>query len=167
VLTALIVSGLPSDRFLFGGFLPAKSAERRTVLEGFRSTPATLIFFDSAQRVSETLRDMTDILGERDAAVARELTKLHEEIRRGTLPDLAIFFRDSPPPKGEITLVIGPPAEQTPDSRRIDALLAQILPFMPVKPASALVADLTGASRREVYNRALALKGDGEDDRGP
>jgi len=167
VLTALIVSGLPSEKFFFAGFLPAKSAERRTALEAFRATPATLIFFDSAQRLSETLADMADILGEREAAIARELTKLHEEIRRGLLPDLAIFYRDSPTPKGEITLVVGPPAESPPDTQRIDSILAQILPFMPLKPASALVADLTGASRRTVYNRALALKGDGENDRGP
>jgi len=167
VLTALIVSGLPSEKFFFAGFLPAKSAERRTALEAFRATPATLIFFDSAQRLSETLADMADILGEREAAIARELTKLHEEIRRGSLPDLAIFYRDSPPPKGEITLVVGPPAESRPDTQQIDSILAQILPFMPLKPASALVADLTGASRRAVYNRALALKGNGENDRGP
>lgn len=163
VLAALTVSGLPSEKFFFAGFLPAKSGERRTALETFRAIPATVIFFESPQRLPETLTDMADILGERDAVVARELTKLHEEVRRGTLPDLAIFYRDAEPPKGELTLLVAPPAEQMADLRRIDTLLAQILPFMPVKPASALVADLTGAARRSVYDRALVLKGQDKD----
>lgn len=166
-LAALTVSGLPCERFLFAGFLPAKTGERRTALGELGSIPATLIFFESAQRLAATLADMAEILGPRNAAVTRELTKLHEEIRRGTLSDLAGFYAEAGPPKGEITLVIGPPAAKENEGNpvQIDALLAQVLPFMPVRSASTLIADLTGISRRAVYNRALALKGakDGDD----
>ena len=166
-LAALAVAGLPSERFLFAGFLPPKSGERRSMLEELKSVPATLIFFESAQRLADSLRDMAEILGARDAAVARELTKLHEEIRRAPLRELADFYSNAEAPKGEITLVIGPPgpkSEETP--ARIDDLLAQVLPFMPVKSAATLIADLTGASRRAVYNRAIALKGAKDDDVG-
>ena len=159
-LAALTVSGLPSEKFLFAGFLPAKTGERRTALSELGSIPATLIFFESAQRLAETLADMAEILGSREAVVARELTKLHEETRRGRLSELAAFYAGLGPPKGEITLVIGPgePQESEANPLKIDALLAQVLPLMPVKSASALIADLTGASKRWVYNRALALK---------
>jgi 16S rRNA (cytidine1402-2'-O)-methyltransferase len=163
VLAALTAAGLPSDRFLFAGFLPAKAGERRSRLESLRSIPATLIFYESAQRLGESLAAMADILGPRDAAVARELTKLHEEVRRDTLPKLAASYAGAPP-KGEIVLVVGPPAEdQAPDSAQIDALLIQALPFMPVKAAASLVADATGSARRAVYLRALALKNERED----
>ena len=160
-LAALTVSGLPSEKFLFAGFLSAKTGERRSALGELGAIPATLIFFESAQRLAETLADMAEILGSRDAVVARELTKLHEEVRRGRLSDLAAFFAESGAPKGEITLVVGPPETQQNEGNpvQIDALLAQVLPLMPVKSASALIADLTGASKRWVYDRALALKG--------
>ena len=159
-LAALTVSGLPSERFLFAGFLPAKRGERRAALEELGAIPATLVVFESAQRLAETLRDMAEILGARDAAVTRELTKLHEEIRRAPLTELASFYEKAGPPKGEITLVVGPALEKIMENTaRIDELLAQVLPFMPVRAASTLIADLTGASRREVYTRAIALKG--------
>lgn len=159
-LAALTVSGLPSERFAFAGFLPAKAGERRTALAELGAIPATLIVFESAQRLAETLKDMAEILGARDAAVTRELTKLHEEIRRAPLHELASFYEENGPPKGEITLVVGPPLQKIEENpARIDELLAQVLPFMPVRAASTLIADLTGASRRAVYNRAIALKG--------
>jgi 16S rRNA (cytidine1402-2'-O)-methyltransferase len=159
-LAALTISGLPSERFLFAGFLPAKSGERRSALEQLASVPATLIVFESAQRLVETLRDMAEILGAREAAVTRELTKLHEEARRGPLEELAAFYAKAGAPKGEITLVIGPTGPKIEENpARIDELLAQVLPFMPVRPAAALIADLTGVSKRSVYNRAIALKG--------
>jgi 16S rRNA (cytidine1402-2'-O)-methyltransferase len=158
VLASLTAAGLPSDRFLFAGFLPAKSGERRRRLESLKAVPATLIFYESAQRLGESLAQMAAVLGPREAAVARELTKLHEEVRRNTLPELAGFYAGAPP-KGEIVVLVGPPAaEEAPDSMRIDALLIQALPFMPVKAAAALVADATGSGRRPVYLRALALK---------
>jgi len=159
-LAALTVSGLPSERFLFAGFLPAKTGERRAALAELGAIPATLIVFESAQRLAGTLHEMAEILGPREAAVTRELTKFHEEVRRGPLADLAAHFEKAGPPKGEITLVIGPPLEKIEaNPARIDELLAQVLPFMPVRAASTLIADLTGASRRAVYTRAIALKG--------
>ena len=103
---------------------------------------------------------MADILGPREGAIARELTKIHEEVRRGTLDELAAHYAGAPP-KGEIVVLAGPPpADAPPDSGRVDALLVQALPFMPVKAAASLVAEATGSSRREVYLRALALKGE-------
>lgn len=159
-LAALTVSGLPSERFLFAGFLPAKPGERRSALEELSPIPATLILFESAQRLAETLGDMAEILGTREAAVARELTKLHEEVRRGPLKELADFYAEAGPPKGEITLVVGPPGPKIEaNAARIDDLLAQVLPFMPVRSAATLIAELTGVSKRVVYNRAIALKG--------
>jgi 16S rRNA (cytidine1402-2'-O)-methyltransferase len=158
VLASLTAAGLPSDRFFFAGFLPAKSGERRSRLESLKAVPATLIFYESAQRLGESLAQMAAVLGPREAAVARELTKLHEEVRRNTLLELAGFYAGAPP-KGEIVVLVGPPAaDEAPDSRRLDALLIQALPFMPVKAAAALVADATGSGRRPVYLRALALK---------
>jgi 16S rRNA (cytidine1402-2'-O)-methyltransferase len=164
-LAALTVSGLPGERFCFAGFLPAKRGERRAQLEDLGSIPATLIVFEAPQRLAETLADMAEILGGRDAVVARELTKLHEEVRRGRLSELAAFYATAGAPKGEVTLVIAPASRERQDnSRQIDALLAKVLPLMPVRSAAALVADLTGAARRVVYNRAIALKGTNDTD---
>jgi 16S rRNA (cytidine1402-2'-O)-methyltransferase len=166
-LAALTISGLPSERFLFAGFLPAKSGERRSALAELAPIPATLILFESAQRLVETLRDMAEVLGARDAAVTRELTKLHEEVRRGPLLELAAFYADAGAPKGEITLVIGPPNPQIEENPvRIDELLAQVLPLMPVRHAATLIAELTGVSKRTVYNRAIELKGAKDSDDG-
>ena len=157
VLAALISSGLPTDRFLFAGFLPQKGGERRAGLADLREIPATLVFFESAQRLAASLTDMAEILGSRPAAVAREITKLYEEVRRGTLDQLAGHYAGTPP-KGEIVVVVGPPeGEGTPDESHIDHLLKQALPFMPVKAAAALIAEATGASRNAVYRRALLL----------
>jgi 16S rRNA (cytidine1402-2'-O)-methyltransferase len=159
-LAALTVSGLPSERFLFAGFLPAKSGERRSALMELSVIPATLVVFESPQRLAGTLADMAEILGAREGAVTRELTKLHEEVRRAPLAELAEFYANAGVPKGEITLVVGPPAAKIEaNPARIDELLAQVLPFMPVRAASTLIADLTGVSKRAVYNRAIALKG--------
>jgi 16S rRNA (cytidine1402-2'-O)-methyltransferase len=158
-LAALTASGLPSDRFFFVGFLSPKSGERRTALSALLPVPGTLIFFESAQRLAASLADMAEILGSREAAVARELTKLHEEVRHGALGELAVHYAGAPP-KGEIVVLVGPPpVEGPPDSARLDALLVQALPFMPVKAAASLIAEATGSSRREVYLRALHLKG--------
>ena len=110
-LTALVLSGLPSDRFLFAGFLPSKEGERCSVLEELKSLRASLIFFESAQRLAESLAAMAHILGPRPAAVGRELTKFHEEIRRADLATLAAHYAQVPAPKGEVTLVVGPPQQ--------------------------------------------------------
>lgn len=158
VLAGLTLSGLPSDRFLFAGFLPVRAGERITLLEDIKTVPASLIFFESAQRLAESLAAMADVLGDRASAVARELTKLHEEVRRGTLRELAAHYREQGAPKGEVTLVVAPPQNSAPDPARIDAALRSALAFMPVKAAAELIAGLTDGSRKEIYARALELK---------
>jgi 16S rRNA (cytidine1402-2'-O)-methyltransferase len=158
VLAGLTLSGLPSDRFLFAGFLPSKAGERQSALEEFKSLRATLIFFESAQRLGETLHAMAEVLGERHAAVARELTKLHEEVRRGPLGELAAHYAKAGAPRGEVTLLVGPPAGTSTDTAKVDAALKAALAFMPVKPAADMIAGLTGASRKLLYDRALELK---------
>ncbi|HLL74319.1 MAG TPA: 16S rRNA (cytidine(1402)-2'-O)-methyltransferase [Pyrinomonadaceae bacterium] len=105
-VAALVASGLPTDEFYFGGFLPARSVARRARLSGLRALPATLVFYEAPHRITETLRDAREILGEREAAVARELTKLHEEIARGRLTDLAARFGEEERARGEMVLVI-------------------------------------------------------------
>ena len=166
-LTGLTLAGLPSDRFFFAGFLPPKSAERRSHLEDLKTLRATLIFFEAPQRLAETLADMADVLGPRPAAVARELTKLHEEVRRSDLAELAARYGEEEQPRGEITVLIGPPLEQGPDFAKIDAALEQALVFMPVRAAVDLVASMLAAPRREVYARALEKKEKaGSDDAG-
>ena len=159
-LTALALAGLPTDRFLFAGFLPNKGGERATVLAGLKPIRATLIFFESAQRLAESLAQMYAVLGDRAVAVTRELTKLHEEVRRGTLAILAPRYAEEPPPRGEVTILVGPPPEGETDFARVDALLGHALPFMPVKAAAAMIAEALGINRKEVYERALEKKSD-------
>jgi 16S rRNA (cytidine1402-2'-O)-methyltransferase len=158
VLAGLTLSGLPSDRFLFAGFLPSRSGERKSALEELKGIGATLIFFESAQRLAESLAAMAEVLGDRACAMTRELTKLHEEIRRGSLTELAAHYEKVGAPKGEVTLLVGPPLEAAPDIARIDAALKAALAFMPVKAAADLIAGLTEAPRKQIYARALELK---------
>ncbi len=158
VLAGLTLSGLPSDRFLFAGFLPSKAGERKSILEEIGGVRATLIFFESAQRLEDSLPALADVLGDRQAVVARELTKLHEEIRRGSLRELAAHYAKAGAPKGEVTLLVAPPDKAAPDSARIDAALKAALAFMPVKAAAEMIADLTDGSRKALYARALELK---------
>ncbi len=155
-LAALSVAGLPTDRFLFAGFPPAKSGERLSFLAELKNIRSTLIFYESPQRLTESLLDMFAVFGARPAAVARELTKLHEEIRRGSLEELAAAY--PAPPKGEITIVVGPPLKEEPDMEQADRLLDSALRFMPVRAAADLVADALKMSRRATYERALARK---------
>lgn len=154
---ALILSGLPTDRFMFAGFLPAKSAARRQVAAELLAVPASLIFFETAPRLAESLADLAAILGNRPAAVARELTKLYEEIRRGPLNELAAHYRDKGAPRGEIVLVIAPPSGDTAAAFDLDAALLAALTRMSVKDAAASVAAVSGLQRRLVYARALEL----------
>jgi len=158
VLVGLTLSGLPSDRFLFAGFLPAKAGERKSLLEELKDIRATLIFFESAQRLAESLPDMAQVLGDRPGAIARELTKLHEEVRRGSLAELAAHFEKQGAPKGEVTLLVGPAQQASTDSAKIDAALKAALAFMPVKAAAEMIAGLTDGSRKQIYARALELK---------
>lgn len=162
LLAGLVASGLPSDRFLFAGFLPPKSGARRTEIESLKQVPATLVFYESGPRLAETLADLAAVLGAREAAVARELTKLFEETRRGSLADLAAHYETAGPPKGEIVLLVGPPTEQAASAEDLDAALKVALAEMPTKAAAAAVSDALGLPKREVYQRALQLKaGDG------
>jgi len=158
-LTALVLSGLPSDRFLFAGFLPTKGGRRRSALKEVATTPATLIFLESAKRLAASLADMVTILGPRPAAVTRELTKMFEEVRRGPLDTLADTYAAEGPPKGEITIVIGPPnAEEKMTVENVDDMLREALEKLSVRDATAEVTEATGWPKRSVYARALVLK---------
>jgi 16S rRNA (cytidine1402-2'-O)-methyltransferase len=160
VLTALVASGLPTDTFLFAGFLPPKTAARKKRLAGLAAVPATLVFFESTQRVADSLADMTEVLGrERAAAVARELTKAFEAVRRGHLGALAEEYANMPPPKGEIVVVVGPPVERAMSADDADRLLAALLEDNAVGAAASEAAAVSGLPRRDLYRRALALKG--------
>jgi len=161
-LAALLLSGLPSDRFLFAGFLPPKAAARRTALAEFAEVKASLVFFESAPRLAGALADMAAVLGPRPAAVARELTKLFEEVRRGSLAELAARYAEEGPPRGELVVVVGPPvAEPAPEGEALDRQIETALASMSIKDASAAVAAATGLPRRAVYARALTLAGRG------
>ena len=162
-LDALVLSGLPSDRFFFQGFLPPKETARRRVLGELAGLHATLVVYETAPRLAATLADMAAVLGERPAAVGRELTKLFEEVRRGTLAALAQHYAEAGAPKGELAIVVGGASEEaereavTEDV--LDAALDAALTTMSVKDASTAVAEATGLPRREVYQRALLLAG--------
>ncbi|HUH85014.1 MAG TPA: 16S rRNA (cytidine(1402)-2'-O)-methyltransferase [Stellaceae bacterium] len=160
-LAALLLSGLPADRFFFAGFLPAKSAARRRDLAGLAAVPATLLFFETAPRLAASLADMAATLGPRPAAVARELTKLFEEVRRGPLDDLAGHYAEAGAPKGELVVVVGAAsaAAEAASEASLDAQLGAALRQMSLKDAATAVAAATGQTRREVYRRALALMG--------
>ena len=157
---ALALSGLPSDRFLFGGFLPPKTKARRDAIAEAARAPVTLIFFETAPRLIDSLRDLAAVLGDRRAAVARELTKLFEEVRRDHLSALIAHYEEAGPPKGEIVIVVGPPEEAEATADDIDTLLRRALAGMSVKDAAATVAAASGAAKRIVYARALELAGE-------
>ena len=159
VLAALVVAGLPTDRFFFEGFLPSKSGARRHRIAGLSAIPGTLVFFESPRRLAETLEDLAAVLGPRDCAIARELTKHFETVRRGTLPDLALALAGEPPPRGEIVLLVGPPAADhaAASAASLDAALLAALAVHSVKDAAAVVCAQTGLPKRQVYARALEL----------
>ncbi len=160
-LLALILSGLPTDRFYFGGFLPAGRAARRTVLVSLASLDATLILLESPRRLPASLADMAEILGDRPAAVARELTKRHEEVRRGGLATVARHYAEAGPPRGEIVVVIGAGGgrrEEALDDAALDARLDALLAEGTLRDAAAALATEAGLSRREAYARALARR---------
>lgn len=159
-LAALVVSGMPTDRFFFEGFLPARSGGRRTRLGELAGIPGTLVLYEAPHRVAESLADAAAILGPRPAVVARELTKLFETVRRGTLVELAQAYGQEDKPKGEIVILVAPAsaASREADTRAtLDARLGDALARHSVKDAAALVAGETGLPKRDVYARALAL----------
>ncbi|SDR06633.1 16S rRNA (cytidine1402-2'-O)-methyltransferase [Rhizobiales bacterium GAS113] len=160
VLAALMVAGLPTDRFFFEGFLPQKQAARRARLTEMAAIPGTLVIFESPRRLAGMLADAAAVLGERQAAVTRELTKLYEEVRRGTLSELAQAYAREDTPKGEIVVLIGTAGDQAarkPAADSLDELIAQALQGHSLKEAVARVAADTGLPRRQVYARALEL----------
>jgi 16S rRNA (cytidine1402-2'-O)-methyltransferase len=161
-LTALVGAALPTDRFFFEGFLPAKEAARRERVNALAAIPATLILYEAPGRLPAALADLAGELGPRPAAVARELTKLHEETRRGTLAELAAHYAAEGPPKGEIVIIVGPPSAPAPlDAAALDDKIRAALVELSLKDAAAAVAAETGLPRREVYGRALRLAGAG------
>lgn len=159
VIAALVLSGLPSDRFLYLGFLPNKSGQRKKTLEEIKSVNATLILLESPRRAAACLQDMADVLGEREVALTREITKKFEEVKRGTLQELATYYEDKEI-KGEVVLIVGPPAEKTNETTEqdLDSLLENALSRLSVRDAVAEVVDVTGLKKRQVYNRALELQ---------
>ena len=159
VLTALSVAGLPTDTFLFAGFLPPRSGARRSRISELATVPASLIFFEAPTRVAETLADLAETLGDRPAAIARELTKLHEAVRRGPLTALAELFAQSEP-KGEIVIVVGPPGATTATDEVIAAALQAALAHMSLRDAAKAVADRLSVPKARVYELGLKLKSD-------
>ncbi len=163
VLTALQLSGLPTDRFMFVGFLPPKSGARKKALAAVANIPATLVFLESPKRLASSLADMAEVLGPREAAMARELTKMFEEVRRGPLGELAEHFAQAGSPKGEVTLVVAAPSVQARkySPEEVDDALREALKSSRVRDAAALVSLSAGWSKRDVYARALALTDEG------
>jgi 16S rRNA (cytidine1402-2'-O)-methyltransferase len=157
-ITALMLAGLPTDRFLFAGFPPRAGGPRRAWLAELAAVPATLVLYESPHRLVESLADMAATLGAREAAVTRELTKTFEEVRSASLPELAAHYEAAGAPKGEIVVVIAPPeAQAEAPEADLDALLAAALKQGSVRDAVAAVVEATGLARRVVYRRALEL----------
>lgn len=156
-IMALTLSGLPNDRFLFAGFLPSKDKARRESLEELASVRATLLFFETAPRLVTSLEAIGEVLPGREVAVARELSKLHEECRTGSAVELARHY-EAHPPRGEIVLMIGPPGDEATNAADADALLIVALETEKPSQAAAQVAKATGLDRKALYARALELR---------
>lgn len=163
-LAALVGSGMPSDAFMFAGFLPVKDKGKRDRLHELAKVPATMIFFESPHRIAATVQTACDVLGpNRRAVVCRELTKTFEEFRRGTLGELAEYYSGDKPVKGEIVLLIEPPScDEVPDIEDVENLLRDLARDMPVSKAAAEASKLTGLPRKELYQRLLDMKGKDE-----
>lgn len=158
VLAGLVKSGLPSNKFLFAGFLPPKSAARKREIETLKSISATLIFFETGPRIKACLADLNEILGDRDVVLTRELTKRYEEARHGSFAEL-IDSVASDPPRGELVVLISPPTTDAVwDDAKVRAALIDALPELGVKRASADIAEMSGWPKRDVYALALTLK---------
>ena len=158
VLTALQLSGLPCHRFLFEGFLPPKSAARKKELSLLADIPATLIFYEAPQRIEETLNNMISVLGNRQAAVVREITKKFEQTIRGKLDELLRHYQTNGVPKGEFVIVVSPSEQKKASDDEIKNQLIEALKKMSVKEATASVSLSTGASKKAVYQKALEIK---------
>ena len=162
IIAALSIAGLPTDRFFYAGFLPAKTAACRSAVEALAAIPATLVFLESPHRICATLGVLADVLGEREAVVARELTKKFEETRRGMLAELHAFYTESGDPKGEIVLLVAPPEQEIPQSAlETDKTLKLALEYLSVKDAASFTSKLLGLKKNEIYARALELSSNG------
>lgn len=157
VIAALSISGLPTDRFLFAGFLPSKAKARADVIAEIGNVKSTLVFYESGPRLGATLVALAEQLGTREAVVARELTKKFEEVVSGTLPELAERYAEAEP-KGEIVLIVGPPGEVQAEQGDYEAALKAALETLPPAKAAKDIAKRFGVDRAEVYERAMALK---------
>ena len=157
-IAGLTLSGLPNDRFLFAGFLPNKGKARRDMLAELAGIDATLIFYETGPRLAKSLAALHELFPERPVAVARELTKLHEECRTGTAEALLAHYT-AHPPKGEIVLLVGPPVEGESEDLDADALLREALAAMKPSQAASSVAKATGLDRKQLYARALEMRG--------
>lgn len=157
-LAALTASGLPSDSFFFAGFLPVKDGQRNTRLEELRTVPGTLIFFESPRRLADSLRAMAAVLGDRPAAMCRELTKAFEEIRTGPLSGLAEHYAQAGAPKGEVVICVGPPLAAPAEAADVDALLRALDAEMGASRAAAEAARTTGMRKADLYKRLLELR---------
>ncbi|MEE2690177.1 MAG: 16S rRNA (cytidine(1402)-2'-O)-methyltransferase [Pseudomonadota bacterium] len=157
LIAALSAAGAPTDRFLFAGFPPAKAGARETFFKNLAGAPATLVFYEAPSRLAESLATMSSALGNRRACVAREITKLHEEFREGTLSDLALHYAEHSP-KGEIVVITHPGAEAS-DDVDVEAMLYEALKSMSLKDAATVVAGASGLPRKEIYALALSIKG--------
>lgn len=161
-IAAMSIAGVASDRFLFLGFLPPKTQARRKVLAEVCDINATLVFLETGPRLVKMLRDVLDVLGPREGVVAREMTKLYEEISRNQIDELIEKFSQSGRVKGEIVVIIGPPQEKSYDVDEIDGLILEQLQTSSVKETATEIARLTGHAKRQIYNRALSLSGAGK-----
>jgi 16S rRNA (cytidine1402-2'-O)-methyltransferase len=160
VMAALCASGLPTNRFLFAGFLPSKTTARQKTIEELAAVNASLVVFESARRLPDTLMGLMEIIPEREAVIAREITKLYEEFRRGTIRELAQHYAQAGEPKGEVVIVIAPPEEKEAIyDASVETRLSDALQKLSVKEAASLVAKETGLPRQELYTKALELKG--------
>ena len=156
-VVGLTLSGLPNDRFLFAGFLPSKEKARRETLQELAGTDATLVFYETGPRLLKSLAALKELMPEREIAVARELTKLHEECRRGLADGLMAYY-DANPPKGEIVLLVGPPEAHAPSDADADSMLREAMATMKASQAAAQVSKATGLDRKTLYARAMEMK---------
>ena len=162
-LAALASAGLPTDTFLFAGFLPPRSGARRARLAQLKDVPATLVLFEAPSRLAESLADIDEVLGSREAAVARELTKLYEEVRRGTPAELARWAAETNP-RGEMVVLVGPPLPAAVTDTEIAAKLTPMLPVMSLSEAAKAAAEDLGVTKARVYEIGVALKRQGSTD---
>lgn len=161
LLAALTASGLPSDAFFFAGFLPVKAGQRGSRLEELKAVPGTLVFYESPRRLADSLGAMAQVLGDRPAAVCRELTKAFEEVRRGRLAELAEAYGEEDTPRGEIVVCVGPPTPQEAAVEDVDALLLSLAEEMGASRAAGEAARMTGGRKADLYRRLMELRDDG------